>query len=183
MVMPAPAFYTAEMVRALPYDTGIRYETVYGELLVTPSPRRIHQEVLRELFLELGNYLRAHPEYQLFSAPADISWSPDTLVQPDLFVTLATELSASDWSSVKTLLLAVEILSPATLRQDRFTKRHLYQQVGVKTSWFVDCDTKQVEIWTPEATFPVFEREMLEWAPAPGVPSLLIEVPRLFRQL
>jgi hypothetical protein len=36
-----PVYWTAEMVRALP-DDGNRYEVVYGELLVTPAPRRLH---------------------------------------------------------------------------------------------------------------------------------------------
>ena len=35
--MAAPRYWTADMVRALP-DDGKRYETVYGELLVCPSP-------------------------------------------------------------------------------------------------------------------------------------------------
>ncbi len=35
MSMAAPAYYTADMVRAMP-DDGNRYETVHGELLVTP---------------------------------------------------------------------------------------------------------------------------------------------------
>jgi hypothetical protein len=35
-------FYTDEMVRALPED-GNRYETVHGELLLTPAPRYDHQ--------------------------------------------------------------------------------------------------------------------------------------------
>jgi hypothetical protein len=38
MGMAAPVYYTAEMVRALPED-GNRYEAVFGELLVTPSPK------------------------------------------------------------------------------------------------------------------------------------------------
>ena len=33
----AVTYYTADMVRALP-DDGKRYETVHGELLVTPAP-------------------------------------------------------------------------------------------------------------------------------------------------
>ncbi len=37
MGMAVPLFYTAEMVRALP-DDGKRYETVHGELLVSPAP-------------------------------------------------------------------------------------------------------------------------------------------------
>ncbi len=42
MGMVAPVYYTAEMVRALPVD-GKRYETVHGELLVTPAPWAWHQ--------------------------------------------------------------------------------------------------------------------------------------------
>lgn len=48
MGMAAPLYYTAEMVRALP-DDGNRYETVHGELLVTPAPRPWHQEVVDRL--------------------------------------------------------------------------------------------------------------------------------------
>jgi hypothetical protein len=48
MGMAAPLYYSADMVRALP-DDGSRYETVHGELLVTPAPRAWHQEVLVRL--------------------------------------------------------------------------------------------------------------------------------------
>jgi len=37
--MAVPLYYSAEMVRALPEDRK-RYETVHGELLVTPARRR-----------------------------------------------------------------------------------------------------------------------------------------------
>ena len=37
MSMPLAKYYTADDVRALP-DDGVRYETVYGELLMTPAP-------------------------------------------------------------------------------------------------------------------------------------------------
>ena len=56
MGMPAPAYYTADMVRALPED-GNRYEVVYGELLVTPAPRLWHQEVAIRLLQALREYL------------------------------------------------------------------------------------------------------------------------------
>ena len=55
----------------------------------------------------------------------------DTLVQPDLFVVPLGEARTLDWSQMRTLLLAVEVLSPSTARADRFTKRRLYQEVGI----------------------------------------------------
>src|SRR5439155_3899174 len=137
MAMPAPLYYTAEMVLALP-DDGNRYETVHGELLVTPSPRALHQLALERVVLALAEYLRREPVGALWFAPADISWSPDTLVQPDCFVVPLDEARTLDWARMKTLLLAVEVLSPSTARADRFTKRRLYQEQRIPTYWIVD---------------------------------------------
>lgn len=179
MGMAAPLFYTKEMVLALPYD-GNRYETVHGELLVTPAPRELHQRVQFNLVLALGSYLRSHKVGQCYLAPADISWGPDILVQPDLFVVDLTEARTGDWSRMQTLLLAIEVLSPSTARQDRFTKRRLYQQVGIPAAWFVDCDARHIEVWTPKATFPVFESERVIWHPEGASAPLVLDLPPLF---
>ena len=48
MSMPLARRFTADAVRALP-DDGNRYETVYGELLVTPAPGGRYQFVLTRL--------------------------------------------------------------------------------------------------------------------------------------
>ena len=124
MGMAAPIYYTADMVRALP-DDGNRYQTVHGELLVTPAPWADHQWVLGRLHLALGNYLKRCAVGEICFSPADISWAPDVLVQPDLFVVPVKEARTFDWSRIKTLLLAIEVLSPSTRRYDRFTKRRV----------------------------------------------------------
>ena len=182
MGMAVPVYYTADMVRALP-DDGKRYETVHGELLVSPSPRELHQRVLGRLFLELGMYLRDHPAGALYASPADISWGPDILVQPDLFVVDLGEARTADWKKMRTLLLAIEVLSPSTTRYDRFTKRQLYQAVGVPVYWMVDPDARQVEVWTPESTLPLIERERLVWSPAGAAKPFETAVAPLFGAL
>jgi len=45
---------------------------------------------------------------------SDLSWSPDTLVQPDCFAVPTEEGRTLEWRQMKTLLLVVEILSPGT---------------------------------------------------------------------
>ena len=182
MGMAAPAFYTAEMVRALP-DDGSRYETVHGELLVTPAPRELHQRVLGRLFLRLGACLERNRVGALYSSPADISWGPDVLVQPDIFVVDLEQARTSRWDKMKSLLLAIEVLSPSTSRQDRFTKRRLYQEVGISVAWFVDCDARHVEVWTPAAVFPVVERDRLSWHPTSAPEPFTLELPPLFSPL
>jgi Uma2 family endonuclease len=177
--MPAPAYYTAEMVRALPED-GSRYEVVHGELLVTPSPRLLHQRAQRRLGVALDNYLAGQRVGELFFSPADISWAPDILVQPDLFVASLQETATLEWAKVQTLLLAVEVLSPTSTRADRFTKRRLYQEQRIPQYWIVDADQRQVEVWTPEAVFPVVERERLLWHPEGASDACVVKLAELF---
>jgi len=180
MGMAVPYYYSAEMVRKLP-DDGKRYETVHGELLVTPAPRWWHQRIVLRLARVLADYVESGALGEVVVSPADISWRPDTLVQPDLFVVCLDEARTDEWSKVKTLLIVVEVLSPGTARQDRFAKRRLYQEVGVPFYWIVDPDQKAVEVWTPEAQFPSVERERVVWKPAEADEALELELEQLFR--
>lgn len=179
--VPAP-YYTADMVRAMP-DDGNRYEVVYGALLVTPAPRLWHQQLVARLLGTLANYLAGEPVGVALSAPADISWGRDVLVQPDLFVVVPEEARTLTWSRAQTLLLVAEVLSPSTSDRDRFIKRRRYQEAGVPLYWIVDGDARQAEIWTPADEFPVTERERLVWHP-PGVAApLVLELAELFRPI
>lgn len=180
MGMAVPVYYSAEMVRSLP-DDGKRYETVHGELLVTPAPRTWHQRIVLRLARVLADYVEQHAAGEVFVSPADISWGPDTLVQPDLFVASLDEARTDEWSQMKTLLLVVEVLSPGTARHDRFAKRRLYQEVGVPLYWIVDPDQKPVEVWAPEAQFPSIERERVVWKPHPDAEAFGLDLGELFK--
>lgn len=181
MGMPAPIYWTADMVRALP-DDGNRYELVYGELLVTPAPRPWHQFVVHRLSVALELYVRAEPVGVVMTAPADISWGrEDVLVQPDVFVVRTDEARTLEWSRMRGLLLAVEVLSPSSQRADRFAKRKRYQDAGVPFYWLVDADERVVEIWTPADQFPSFERGRLTWHPAGAAVTFTLDLAELFR--
>ncbi len=158
MAMPLSTYYTADMARQLP-DDGQRYEVVAGELLVTPAPRLRHQHLVGRLSLALGNYLLREPAGVLLSSPADISWAPDVLVQPDLFVAPFAEARTLDWAAIQHLLLVIEVLSPSTARADRFVKRRRYQH------------------------FPRIERSALEWHPAGAAAAFRLELAELFRPM
>lgn len=182
MRMVAPLYYTAEMVRALPED-GNRYETVYGELLVSPAPRLWHQELVMRVAESLRAYLRIEPVGHVLASPADISWGPDILVQPDLFVAPLDQIRTMDWASVRDLQLVIEFLSPSSSRADRFTKRRLYQEQQVPLYWVVDGDARQIEVWTPEATFPVAEQVQITWNPAGATKPFVLDLEELFRPI
>lgn len=180
--MVLPLYHTAAMVRAMP-DDGNRYETVHGELLVTPAPRHLHQRVALRLARAVSGYVEAAGLGECLMSPADISWGDDILVQPDVFVVRLEEARTMDWERMKTLLLVVEVLSPASTRADRFTKRRLYQEAGVPLYWVADADQAFVEVWTPDVPFPHIEREQLVWHPAGARTAFTLALPDLFRPL
>ena len=182
MGMPAATFYTAEMVLALPPD-GNRYETVRGELLVTPAPRKWHQEIVGRLYRRLSDYLDRHPFGHALLSPADISWGSDSLVQPDVFVVSPEQARTMEWRGMTDLLLIAEVLSPSSLRADRFTKRRLYQEVGVGTYWVIDPDVREVEVWTPDAVFPAAPAVSLHWHPAGAAVPFVLPLEELFRPI
>lgn len=185
MGMSVPLYHTADMVRTLTSESHHwpRYETVYGELLVTPAPRMLHQLVLGRLHMELAQYLDRERAGVVFTSPADISWGPDILVQPDIFVVPLDQARTSEWRNVRDLLLAVEVLSPSSTRADLFTKRRLYQEHGVLLNWIVDADAHTVEVWTPSDRFPRTDREELIWAPEGASAPFALSLPKLFRPL
>lgn len=182
MGMVAPVYYTADQVRALP-DDGKRYEVVRGELLVTPAPRLWHQELVRRLLVALSRYLETEPVGRVLPAPADISWGPDTLVQPDVFVAPTEQARTLDWARIKDLVLVVEVLSPSSTRADRFTKRLEYQRERVPTYWIVDSDERRVEVWAPDDTVPHVERDRLIWYAAGAARPFALELAELFRPI
>ncbi len=178
----AARYFTADMVRALP-DDGNRYEVVYGELLVNPAPRAWHQVLVLRLSHALAAYLAREPAGVVLASPADISWGPDVLVQPDVFVVPAEEARTLDWRRMRTLLLVAEVLSPSTAANDRLIKRIRYREAGVPLYWVIDGDERTVEIWTPSDEFPAVERERLVWHPPGAGRPFELSLEQLFRPL
>ena len=177
-----PVYWTADMARLLP-DDGNRYEVVYGELLVTPSPRLWHQQLVGRLHVALANYLETHPVGVVLASPADISWGPDVLVQPDVFVVPTEQAGTLEWTAIRDLLLVAEVLSPSNPSHDRFIKRRRYQEARVPLYWIVDGDARQVEVWTPDDLFPRIERDRLTWQPGVVADPFTLSAQELFRAI
>ncbi|HXT17342.1 MAG TPA: Uma2 family endonuclease [Gemmatimonadaceae bacterium] len=188
MGMPAlQRRWTADDVSALIDDECAwpRYELLDGELLVTPAPEPSHQFIVGEVFAMLHAYLEREPIGIAFTSPADIRLHPESLLQPDVFIVPAGTRIAGKrlrWPDVKSLLLAVEILSPCTARDDRVRKRDFYLNSGVGEYWIVDSDARLIERWTPLAERPELIRDHFRWSP-PGAKPLDVDVAARFERL
>jgi Uma2 family endonuclease len=180
MAMPLSEYFTAEQVRNFP-DDGNRYETVHGELLVTPAPGGRHQWVVKRLLLVLERYLEANGRDDLLQSPADISWDDATLVQPDLFVgDLGRFRETWDWADIRTLWLVIEVLSPSTEHADRVVKRRLYQERRIPQYWVVDPERREIAVWTPAVESPRLERERVVWRHPLVAATCMVELARIF---
>ncbi len=181
MGMPARHYHTVADLLAMP-DDGNKYELVHGELLVSPSPRMLHQQVVGELWWRIRTYLSRYPVGRVYPG-GDVHSGDDSLVIPDLLVIDIESARTLDWSRINPPLLVIEVLSPSHARQDRFTKRRLYQEIGIPLYWLVDADDQSVEVWTPDTTIPATEREEIRWHPAGAAEPLVIQLAELFEPL
>ena len=181
MAMPVTRHFTAADLATMP-DDGQRYELVHGELLVSPSPSGWHQMMVTRLFAALLPHLQAGGlADQLITAPADVTFTSDTVLEPDLFVADTSALLRSgQWTDVTDLFLVVEVISPSSVRADRLLKRSVYQAHGIPQYWIVDRDLRQVEVWTPDAQEPVIVRDQLVWRHAALTSDCVIDLVRLF---
>jgi Uma2 family endonuclease len=175
--------WTVHDLDTLPDDSS-RYEIIDGALYVTPAPSLTHQRASRLLSAALGAYVETHAIGELFYAPADVEFAPDTLVEPDLFVLPPTSGPLPRrWQGSNGLLLAIEILSPGTARSDRQAKRLLYQRERVSEYWIVDPEARLVERWRPEDTRPEILVESVTWSPASAPGPFVMQLPEFFARV
>jgi Uma2 family endonuclease len=187
MAMPAiRRRWTTSNVRALMDESRPwpRYELIDGELVVTPAPGTRHQLVVGEIHRLVAEYVDREPIGVTFMSPADLELVPGTITQPDVFVcpaaSPAIRIAAEGWEFVKSLLLAVEVLSPSSLRTDRVEKRELYLSAGVPDYWVVDADARIIERWTPAHETPELIRHTLVWHPTAAAAPMSLDVSALF---
>lgn len=187
MGMPALSKHrwTAADVRALmdPSRHWPRYELLDGELLVTNAPTLAHQWAVSELARLLGNYCKMERVGVALVSPADIELAPESIMQPDVFVVpsgLVPADGAMKWPAVTELALAVEVLSPSTMREDRVRKRDHYLANRVGEYWIVDLDGRVIERWIPERERPDIRRDRLAWHPSAAASPFVLDVARFF---
>ena len=115
---------------ALP-DDGNRYEIIEGQIVVSPPPAPGHQRLLGEL-------------EPLLRARLDSGWTTiagaglrvpshlqvqETFVIPDLMV--VRDVTPETYFEPSDVDLVVEVVSPGSVRRDRWYKRGLYAEMGV----------------------------------------------------
>ncbi|MBF7082289.1 Uma2 family endonuclease [Desulfallas sp. Bu1-1] len=138
----------------LTWPANERWEIIQGRpRVMSPSPGLNHQVVLLALASQFYSQLQGKA-CRVFIAPFDVLLAdPDTpdqqvtnVVQPDLFVICdQSKLSRRRVKGAPDLI--VEVLSPSSVKHDRYEKFLLYEQAGVREYWLVEPEAKLLTVF------------------------------------
>ncbi len=122
-----------------------RLELFRGKIFKLSAPNTKHQEILRNIFIPIGVFLKKQP-CKVFAAPFDIRLpvknkknddEVTTVVQPDICV-ICDESKLDNRGCCGAPDLVVEILSPGNSKKEIKLKFELYEEAGVKEYWIVN---------------------------------------------
>src|SRR5690625_4113939 len=137
----------------LTWAEGERVELIDGEIFnMSPAPSRRHQQILGELSTAFSVFLR-DKECEVYFAPFDVRLfaenkqdeDVDNVVQPDLSV-VCDQTKLDDKGCNGSPDLIIEVLSPSSIKMDRWTKYRLYEKAGVREYWLVDPVNESLEV-------------------------------------
>ena len=141
--------YVYEDLLTMP-DDGRRYELLEGDLLVSPSAKPRHQEIVTNLTMLLG-ILQKQGLGRVYPAPLDVVLDQHNVFEPDVFfirterLDIVTEKNVSGPPD-----LVVEVLSDGTRDTDLGCKLRAYGRFGVPEYWVVDSEANTVQVFRRE---------------------------------
>jgi len=126
-----------------------RFEVFGGRLIHLSTPTTLHQEWVGEMSAIVTAHIRRHKLGRVFMSPVDVVLDDENTVQPDL-VYISNERSGIIQRraifGVPDLL--VELVSPSSVRRDRYDKKELYARFGVREYWIGDPANRSLEVLT-----------------------------------
>jgi Uma2 family endonuclease len=142
-VMMQPPRTMMEVFKSLPEGTLV--QLIENKLVMSPSPKDLHQEILGEIFLQLLTYTRRKKIGKVRIAPYDVYLDRKNAYQPDLIFIANENLYKIRENGLHGAPdLVIEVLSPGTAKYDKGKKKTVYERCGIKEYWIVDPATKIV---------------------------------------
>ena len=134
----------------------IRCELIGGLVNLMAAPARVHARISAKLSKRIDTFIekkqgKCHLYYAPFDVRLPVNGSNEDskiydIVQPDICV-ICDLTKLDDRGCIGAPDLVVEVLSPATLKNDWNYKFNLYEKSGVKEYWIVDPKAKAVYVF------------------------------------
>lgn len=144
-------WHTVDEYYMLPDDR--RVELIDGVFYDMGAPTKAHQGILGELYLQFRACADRHAmPCEVWLSPCDVRLDRDnyTMIQPDLFVICGDHEAPGAVRFEGAPDLVVEIVSPSSVKRDKYTKLHKYADAGVREYWIVDPKKRKVTVYLLE---------------------------------
>jgi Uma2 family endonuclease len=129
-------------------DEG-HFEIIGGKAFKSPSPELFHQPWVGDLFAILRQHIKVHELGKIFVVPIDLVLGRDNVVQPDpVSVSTANAGLLERRGIMGAPDLVVAVISPGSLRRDRYDKRELYARFGGAEFGLADVANHSLEVLT-----------------------------------
>jgi len=146
-VRSAPSKMTYQDLLRLPEDR-LRHELIDGEHIVSPAPTLRHQQVAFNLAFAISAFVRPRALGKVFMAPVDVLLSQFDVVEPDVLYVSQTNAPRLRERYVEGAPdLAIEVLSPSSVRIDKVRKLGLFERYGVPEYWLADPVEDTLEVY------------------------------------
>jgi Uma2 family endonuclease len=143
--------WTNRDLEVLPKSEGTRYEIIDGELFVTRSPHRKHQQIIGKIDTALDHWSQNSGLGIAIPSPGIIPSDTDSVIPDVVWVSNERLAKIEDEAGHLTAFpeLVIEVLSPweTNIRRDREAKVKLYSVQGIQEYWMVDRFQKQFEVY------------------------------------
>ena len=150
MTMPQPEakrLWTFDQLAAEMPETNQPTELWDGELIMSPSPRPSHQNIVAHFWQALNTFVSTHDLGRVFLSPCDVVLTQTRAVQPDVLYVSRAKLGIIKDRIEGVPDLVVEVISEGSWRRDRIDKKALYEQSGLPEYWIVDPETRTIEVF------------------------------------
>ena len=143
---------TYQEFRQMEFDDDDRflYELLNGELVKRAAPSPLHQRISGRLSRKIGAWIEEKNLGELFYAPIDVFLDDYNVPQPDLIFIKKERLGIVNLEEAVMGMpeLVIEILSPSSIKRDRFEKMEVYQRFKAPEYWIVDPANSSIEVYT-----------------------------------
>jgi len=130
---------TVEQYEAFEGYPGLKDELIYGEIILSPQPKPLHQRVVRKILFLIDAALKNQDFTVEINSNIDFGVEY-SMPAPDVFVIANSEWKRAcdedDYVRIPPVL-AIEVLSPANTKPAVEKKVNLYLNNGVQEVWLI----------------------------------------------
>lgn len=142
-------------LEGLPASDANRYELINGRIVMSPPAKLRHGWVETNLHMTISTFVRDRGLGITLGSSAGFDLPTGDTLEPDF-----SFISRERWEAGPKPLddekgftrivpdLAIEIVSPSSVRRDRVEKRIAYARAGVREYWIVDPERAETAVYT-----------------------------------